>query len=114
MTMSTEMQSAIAAIKPEDFEYKDLSDIASVCGIPVVLQLIENFGGSHLYISKRNVFNQIVRKIIIEKFDGTNARDLARICSCSTRHVLRVVNEEDLARQRKKRGPAAGPVKRKL
>ncbi len=105
MTLSIEMQTAVAAMKPEDFEYKDLSEIASVCGVDVVLKLLEHFGGSHLYIPKRNVFNRIVRKIIVSKFDGKNARELARICGCSTRHVLRIVNVEDLARSKKSMMP---------
>ncbi len=71
-------------------------EIASVIGVEAFLRLCEHYGGSNLYIPKRDSVIRYVRDTEIKnEFDGGNYRKLARKYHLSESHVRKIVANSD-------------------
>lgn len=75
---------------------KEHNDIAAVIGVDAFLKLCEHYGGSNLYIPKRESVIRYVRDTEIKKeFDGGNYKKLARKYSLSESYVRKIVANSD-------------------
>ena len=58
----------------------------------LVVRFIQRLGGAHIYIPRRSaVAKRLKQKDLVEKFDGTNIRELVRLSGYSARHIRRLL-----------------------
>ncbi len=82
-----------------DIQYRD---IAEEIGIENFIKIVEKFGGTSLYIPKlKTVYNDAIKKLIIEEYNGYNKKKLARKYEISERTVQSIVNENKYLEQLK-------------
>jgi Mor family transcriptional regulator len=75
----------------DDLPNEDMRAIASICGIEVVLKLMEHMPGLIINVPK-NGMKKVKERYIIDNYDGHNVKELALICGVSLRHIYNVVN----------------------
>ena len=73
-------------------------DIAENIGIDVALKIYENYKGLQLTFPLKFLSSQYVNNAIIQEFNGTNTRELARKFSCSERKVRNVLRDNNLTK----------------
>lgn len=73
-------------------------ELAEIIGIESYKKLIENYGGSHLYIPKsETVMKNLRNSEILKKFNGNNHRKLSReynISEITVRNILQNFNKK--------------------
>lgn len=70
-------------------------EYAQVIGIKNLIALSENFGGTQIYIPKKDELIKIKKyKAIFEEFDGTNIKELAIRYEVSESTVYRVIKDK--------------------
>ena len=82
----------LRAVRREDIpeEYHDLIDLL---GLDMFLSLVHLCGGTSLYIPKRETLERDGRdREIRARYNGSNARLLARQFRLTERHVLKIVS----------------------
>jgi hypothetical protein len=99
--MKEEFEVMIKNMSIDQMPNDDMRVVAQECGVDVARLLLRKLRGASILIPRR-CYNKIADKFILEKFDGTNAKKLASVCSYSLRNVYRVVENEDLRRKEKK------------
>ncbi|MEC1178523.1 Mor transcription activator family protein [Metasolibacillus meyeri] len=71
-------------------------DIAAIIGVEAFMKLCDYYGGSNLYIPKRDSVIRYIRDTAIKnEFDGGNHRKLATKYNLSETHVRRIVANSD-------------------
>ena len=66
--------------------------IAELIGVDAFLRLCQQYGGSNLYIPKKDRVTRHIRDIKINReFDGANYKELARKYKLSESHVRKIV-----------------------
>lgn len=75
----------------EDLPNEDMRAIANICGIEVVLKLMEHMPGLIVNVPK-NGMKKVKERYIVDNYNGHNVKELALICSVSLRHVYNVLN----------------------
>ncbi|KYG90370.1 hypothetical protein A0U40_18420 [[Bacillus] sp. KCTC 13219] len=71
-------------------------DIAAIVGVDAFLKLCDYYGGSNLYIPKRDSVTRYVRDTKIkEEFNGGNYLALARKYQLSESHIRKIVANSD-------------------
>ncbi len=79
------------------------ANLARIIGIDRFLTLCELYGGTRIYIPKKDRLCQKVRDMEIKhSFDGRNYKQLAARYSLSARRVRQIVDEFRLLRRQKK------------
>ncbi len=82
----------------EKLQYDDLEEthkkIAEIIGMENLIALADYFGGTHIYIPKKKMLlRQIRYKAIIEEFDGSNMKQLAKKYDVSEATVYRIIRQ---------------------
>lgn len=93
-------------MEEEKIEIEDLQeqyqDIAEIIGMDNLLALCERMGGSNVYIPmKDKLVKNITYKKVIEEFDGSNIKILARKYGISESTVYRLVRDKIMTLSRK-------------
>ena len=82
----------IKYISKEDLP-KVLQDLVDTIGIEAFKKLIENYGGSSLYIPNENSILKPIRNRLIKKhFNGNNYKELAKEFKISEMQVRNIIN----------------------
>ena len=101
-TLRQEFDAAIENMTTDDMPSEDFKSIAEFCGLNVAVSLMKNMPGLNIYVPKpQNAFTCVVKRFVIDKFDGSNAKTLAMVCRVSQRHVYSIVETEDKKRKSK-------------
>ena len=70
-----------------------LQDLVDTIGIEAFKKLIENYGGSSLYIPNENSILKPIRNRLIKKhFNGNNYKELAKEFKISEMQVRNIIN----------------------
>ena len=70
-----------------------LQDLVDTIGIEAFKKLIENYGGSSLYIPNENSILKPIRNRLIKKhFNGNNYKELAKEFKISEMEVRNIIN----------------------
>ena len=89
--MSTNIQ-LLSAIRPSDIP-AEYADLVEVLGLDGFLPLVDLCGGQSLYIPKGETLRRDGRdREIRARYNGTNARQLAREFHMTERHVYKIVS----------------------
>jgi hypothetical protein len=99
MDIRAEFDALIEAMSLDDMPSGDMKFVAEQCGVRIAISLLKNISGNWIYIPKRDAFKKIVDKIVIDKFNGSNAKNLAVACRISERHVYDIIEKEDARRK---------------
>ena len=84
-----------AAEKHHDSILAPFGVMVELGGFEAVYALINDFGGSDFYVpTKKKVFGQCLEKDLLEKYDGTNAKRLAKMYGFTERHVQQLIRRE--------------------
>ena len=68
-------------------------DLAETIGIEAYRKLVEEYGGTHIYICKAGtVLKEVICKEIQEKFNGKNYKSLSREYGISEKTVRKLVS----------------------
>lgn len=77
---------------PEQYQ-----EVANIIGMELYMKLVENFGGSNLYIPNEKSIKKIIRrKKIIEEFDGSNHSELAKKYKISERWIYEITRHRNV------------------
>lgn len=74
----------------ENYLDGDVKMIANRIGFETLVKLWECFGGMHLYVSERPIWHA-KRAYIVEHYDGSNVKELARKCRVSVAYVYQTI-----------------------
>jgi Mor family transcriptional regulator len=96
-----QFEKQIQGMQFEDMPNQDMQYVAHECGIETALTLLRKVAGSYLVVPRRNPFAKVIRRFVLDKFDGHNAKDLANACGCSRDFIYGIVQAEDLRRKEK-------------
>ena len=70
--------------------------MVSLGGFEAVYALLNDYGSSDLYIpTVKKVFGKCMEKDLIARYDGTNAKQLAKEYGFSDRHVHNLIKRKD-------------------
>ncbi len=84
-------------VRMEDIKSPTLVELAELVGIETMMQIVEAYSGSVIYIPKADsVISSIRDRHIREEFDGTNSRKLAIKYNVSESWIFRVANEKQI------------------
>jgi Mor family transcriptional regulator len=100
-SLKTEFETAIDGATKADMPNLELAIVAEDCGNPVAVSLIKNCAGMQITIPK-SATRKIAIRFILNKFDGSNAMQLARATGISPRNVYEIIEKEDSARQKRR------------
>lgn len=79
-------------INKEDIGYK-LGKLLDIVGEETFLEITKNFGGDTVYIpTHKSVIRSARNKEIIEKYNGLNAKELAKEYDVCVTHVNRILS----------------------
>jgi hypothetical protein len=98
--LKTEFETAVDGMTPEHMPNDDLAYVAESCGNGVAVALVKRCAGMMIAVPK-SATRKVAEVFIIDKFDGSNAKQLARATGFSLRHVYEVVQAEDERRKNK-------------
>jgi len=83
-------------ISPEQVP-ENLYWLYELVGMERFLKIIDTAGGELLYFPKRTTLERdLRRKAIIQEYDGSNTRQLAKKYGISDRHIRSIIQEEGL------------------
>jgi Mor family transcriptional regulator len=102
MELKQEFEAAVALMKEEDMPNADMRDVARELGAEVAVKLMKQLPGAYLCVPNQHPFGKIAKKFVIDKFDGSNAKQLARVTGFSLRHIYEIVEQEDEDRAARK------------
>ena len=98
--LKAEFETAVDGMTAADMPNNDLFDVAKSCTDAVAVSLVKNCAGMYITVPKRSTA-KVARKFVLDKFDGSNAKQLSRITGVSLRHVYEIVEAEDKRRKAK-------------
>lgn len=102
MDLKQEYEAAVAKMTEEDMPNADMRDVARELGADVAVKLMRQLPGAYLCVPNQHPFGRIAEKFVIDKFDGSNAKQLARATGFSLRHIYEIVEKEDEDRAARK------------
>ena len=81
-------------VSPEQLS-GDQRELAEIVGIEAYRKLVENYGGSSIYINKADTVTRSERNVEIQhNFNGSNYRELAREYGLSEPSIRRIINKK--------------------
>ena len=81
-------------VSPEQLS-GDQRELAEIVGIEAYRKLVENYGGSSIYINKADTVTRSERNTEIWKnFNGSNYRELAKQYGLSEPSIRRIINKK--------------------
>lgn len=99
--LKAEFEIAVDGMTAADMPNNDLFDVAKSCTDAVAVSLVKNCAGMYITVPKRSTA-KVARKFVLDKFDGSNAKQLARVTGISLRNVYEIIEKEDSARQKRR------------
>jgi Mor family transcriptional regulator len=70
------------------------NNILDTAGYEALSSILEEFGGTSLYIpTKRTVFNICIKQQVKKEFNGNNYRELAKKYEFSERSIRNIINK---------------------
>ena len=78
----------------EDMPNDEWIDIAKICGLPLTIQLLEEFAGITISTPK-NWDAKLIKKYIKKHYNGTrpSMRKIVKVCDVSERQVYKIYDE---------------------
>jgi Mor family transcriptional regulator len=110
MDLKEEFEAAISAMSEADMPNDDMRGVAHECGVDVAVKLLRHHRGEYLCVPNQHPFGRVADRFVIDKFDGTNAKQLARATGYSLRHIYEIIEREDAARAGRKPKFAQGDL----
>ena len=112
MDLKQEYEAAIVKMTEEEMPNGDMRDVARELGVEVAVKMMRQLPGAYLCVPNQHPFKSIGEKFVVNKFDGSNAKQLARVTGFSLRHIYEIVEQEDASRasRKTKQGDLFEPV----
>ena len=98
--LKAEFETAVAGMTAAEMPNNDLADVSASCGNDVAVALVKQCAGMNIIVPKRATY-KVAERFIVDRFNGSNAKALARACNVSLRHVYEIVEHEDARRKNK-------------
>lgn len=73
-------------------EYKKL---VALIGIEAVEKINLEYGGGYLSLPKKLLSDEFVYQCILNEYDGTNARELAKSLDCTYSWILKIIKRKN-------------------
>lgn len=85
-------------MKPEDLNgiYRDF---AEHLGIELAKMVFDNYRGLQVTFPLKFLSSEYIEKSVLEEYDGSNVKELARKFDCSERKVRNIIRESKMAEQ---------------
>jgi Mor family transcriptional regulator len=80
-------------ITVDDMPNADMRMVAELCGVEVAIELMRHLGGINIYIP-RTAEKEFLKKYVVERYNGHNAKELAIDLGISVRKVFNILNEK--------------------
>lgn len=70
------------------------NDMARIIGTENLMKLVEEFGGTQIYLPRKNqLMKEYIYKAILKEFNGSNRRELSKKYDISESTIYRIIKQ---------------------